>query len=166
MPDELQELKQRFVEAAGNFSQSFGAGRIIGQIFAHLYFCREPQTLADLMHHLGISKGSASMAVRQLEQWGAVSRIWIKGDRKDFYRANDEFGKIFRKALLDAIAQKIETSDALMNEMESAVASHRHSGAKKDPDWTFFERRLKRFKQFRDRAQWLWEKMIVNVLLK
>ena len=166
MPDELQELKQRFVEAAGNFSQSFGAGRIIGQIFAYLYFCREPQTLADLMHHLGISKGSASMAVRQLEQWGAVSRIWIKGDRKDFYRATDEFGKIFRKALLDAIAQKIETSDALVNEMETAVAVHRRSGVKRDPDWTFFERRLKRFKQFRDRAQWLWEKMIVNVLLK
>jgi DNA-binding transcriptional regulator GbsR (MarR family) len=89
-------ITRRFIEDAGNTTQALGVGRVIGQIFAYLYFSEESRTLDDMKGALGISKGSASMGVRQLEQWGAVQRVWVKGDRKDFYTANDYFGQIVR----------------------------------------------------------------------
>ena len=88
MPPELEQIRERFIETGGHITQSIGVGRVIGQVFAHIYFSPRPQTLDDLTRELHISKGAASMSVRQLEQWGAVRRVWVKGERKDYYEAN------------------------------------------------------------------------------
>ena len=112
----MSSVVQRFIEDAGRLTQSLGFGRVIGQIYAYLYFSRTPRCLADLQNALGISKGSASMGVRQLEQWSAVSKVWVKGDRKDYYAANDWFGQILKSALVDTIGKKMEIGRASCRE--------------------------------------------------
>jgi DNA-binding transcriptional regulator GbsR (MarR family) len=164
MQNELNELRQQFIELAGNSSQSLGVGRVIGQIFAHLYFSREPQSLDDLTEALGISKGSASMSVRQLDQWGALKKVWKKGDRKDYYEARDEWGRIARRAMLESVSRHIEETEAVLDHAQELMAAAGKKG--KDADWKFCQKRLKRFGQFRDRVQWVWEKVIQGVLVK
>jgi DNA-binding transcriptional regulator GbsR (MarR family) len=166
MNQELQSLRLRFIESAGHFTQSLGAGRVLGQIFAHIYFSRDPQSLDDLTRLLEISKGSASMAVRQLEQWGALRRMWIKGDRKDYYLATEEFGRIIRKALLDMIGRKMETSDGLLEEAQSLLQRRARNGHKSDEEWIFITQRVKKLQVFRDRTQGLWDSSILKMLLK
>ena len=166
MNAELQSLRQRFIESAGHFTQSLGAGRVLGQIFAHIYFSKDPQSLDDLTRLLEISKGSASMAVRQLEQWGALRRVWVKGDRKDYYVATDEFGRIIRKALLDMIGRKMETSDGLLEDAQALLQERARNGKKTDEDWAFMDQRVKKLQTFRDRAQGLWDSSILKMLLK
>ena len=166
MNAELQSLRQRFIESAGHFTQSLGAGRVLGQIFAHIYFSKDPQSLDDLTRLLEISKGSASMAVRQLEQWGALRRVWVKGDRKDYYVATDEFGRIIRKALLDMIGRKMETSDGLLEDAQALLQERTRNGKKSDEDWVFIDQRVKKLQTFRDRAQGLWDSSILKMLLK
>ena len=166
MNQELQSLRQRFIESAGHFTQSLGAGRVLGQIYAHIYFSKGPQSLDDLTRLLEISKGSASMAVRQLEQWGALRRVWVKGDRKDYYMATDEFGRIIRKALLDMIGRKMETSDGLLEDAQSLLQNRTRNGKSSDEEWLFMAKRVKRLQAFRDRAQGLWDSSILKMLLK
>ena len=166
MNPELQSLRQRFIESAGHFTQSLGAGRVLGQIYAHIYFSKDPQSLDDLTRRLEISKGSASMAVRQLEQWGALRRVWVKGDRKDYYMATDEFGRIIRKALLEMIGRKMETSDGLLEDAQALLQERTRNGKKADEDWAFIDQRVKKLQTFRDRAQGLWDSSIVKMLLK
>ena len=114
-------LIRRFIEEAGNTTQTLGVGRVIGQIYAYLYFSEPPRTLDDMKETLGISKGSASMGVRQLEQWDAVQRIWVKGDRKDYYTANDYFGRIVRNIMSDLMGKRLaslaQSLDAAENEL-------------------------------------------------
>ncbi|MFH0878904.1 MAG: hypothetical protein V2A34_04255 [Lentisphaerota bacterium] len=155
-------IRQRFVETAGHFTQSLGAGRVLGQVYTQVYFSREPQSLDDLTRDLEISKGSASMAVRQLEQWGALRRVWIKGDRKDYYEALDSLGKIIRKALLDMIGRKMEVGDSLLDQAEATLKQV----SKPDPDYEFLQTRIQRIRVFRDRTQRLWESSILTMLLK
>lgn len=166
MNPELQSLRQRFIESAGHFTQSLGAGRVLGQIYAHIYFSKAPQSLDDLTRRLEISKGSASMAVRQLEQWGALRRVWVKGDRKDYYVATDEFGRIIRKALLDMIGRKMETSDGLLEDAQALLQERMRNGKKTDEEWAFMDQRVKKLQLFRDRAQGLWDSSILKMLLK
>jgi len=166
MNQELQFLRRRFIESAGHFTQSLGAGRVLGQIFAHLYFSKDPQSLDDLTRLLEISKGSASMAVRQLEQWGALRRMWVKGDRKDYYLATDEFGRIIRKALLDMIGRQMETSDGLLDDAQSLLQERTRNGKKSDEDWVFITQRVKKLQAFRNRTQGLWDSSILKILLK
>jgi DNA-binding transcriptional regulator GbsR (MarR family) len=166
MNQELQSLRRRFIESAGHFSQSLGAGRVLGQIYAHIYFSKDPQSLDDLTRLLEISKGSASMSVRQLEQWGALRRVWVKGDRKDYYVATDEFGRIIRKALLDMIGRKMETSDGLLEDAQGLLQTRTRNGKSSDEEWLFMAQRVKRLQAFRARAQGLWDSSILKMLLK
>ncbi len=159
---DIEEIRRRFVEAAGHATQSFGGGRVIGQIFAHVYFSREPQSLDDLTEALGISKGGASMAVRQLEQWGALRRVWVKGDRKDYYQSTAEFGSVIRKALLDKIGREMESGNGLISE---AAAAAGNSGLSRE-DRDFLQSRVRRLQEFRDRAQRVWRSSLLRLLLR
>ena len=164
MQTPIDEVRAPFVELAGGATQSFGAGRVIGQIFAYLYLSPEARTLDDLTEALGISKGSASMSVRQLEQWGAVKKSWKKGDRKDYYEATEDWGKFMRKAMLDSIARHMERTDDVLSRTEDLLKQH--VAMKSSEDLKFVRKRIKRFMQFRERVQWIWDKMILGVLAK
>ncbi|OQA28909.1 MAG: MarR family protein [Verrucomicrobia bacterium ADurb.Bin345] len=166
MNAEAQEIRRRFVEAAGHLTQSLGGGRVIGQIFAHIYFSPEPQSLDDLTRSLHISKGGASMAVRQLEQWGALRRVWIRGDRKDYYEALDTLGYIVRRAFMDVIGRKMETSDGLLEDAEQALKPAKGGRAASDPEAEFMRRRVARLRLFRTRAQRVWDSSILKLLLR
>ena len=162
---ELTEIRRRFVEAGGNFTQSLGVGRVLGQIYAYMFFSPEPQTLDDLKEALGISKGAASMAVRQLAQWGAVRRVWVKGERKDYYEATDELGNIIRKALVDLVGRQMEVGDHLLDDVENMVSGKNRTG--KDTEETdFLRKRIQRLRAFRTRGQKLWQNSILRMFLK
>ena len=162
---DLQALREQFIQSAGHASQMLGFGRIIGQIYMHIYFAREPVSLDDLTRDLGISKGSASMAVRQLEVWGALRRISVKGDRKDYYEPRDEFGRIIRKAFIDLVGQRMETADQLFEHAEASL-NGKSKGDTADEELQFFKQRVGKLRDFRRRAQGLWESPVIRMLIK
>ncbi len=164
MTAELQQLRDRFIEVGGQITQSIGLGRVLGQVFAHIYFSPTPQGLNDLTQALEISKGAASMAVRQLMHWGAVQQVWVKGERKDYYEALTDFGSIIRRALLDQIGQRMETADALLTEAERLVPSLQKKAAS-DAE-AFMQERVHKLHAFRNRAQHIWDSSIIKLLLK
>lgn len=146
---------RRFIQEAGRATQTLGFGRVVGQIYAYLYFSHQARTLADLEADLGISKGSASMGVRRLEGWGAVRRIWRKGDRKDYYAAEIGIGKIIRRAVSDAYSLKM---DAVGDMLANAAEELPH-------DDEFIRERIEHLESFRERARKAYENPIVQHLL-
>ena len=166
MTDNPDLIRQRFIEATGHATQTFGFGRIIGQVYAHVYLSREPQSLDDLCDKLGISKGSASMVVRQLEQWSALRQVWVKGDRKDYYETTDAFGKIFRNALVEMVGRTMETTDGLLGEADTALGAKNGKNGKNAADLAFLRERIGRVRKFRDRAQGLWNSPVIRMLFK
>jgi DNA-binding transcriptional regulator GbsR (MarR family) len=179
-------LTRRFIEDAGNATQALGVGRCVGQIYAYLYFSEPPRTLDDMKEALGISKGSASMGVRQLEQWGAVQRIWVKGDRKDYYSANDYFGQIVKNVLsdmmgkrLESLSQSLDIADEELNGSNIAVAERAsHIGAKAEEgsfasnqqpttsNLPFLRGRVERLREFQTKVTKTWNNPIVKMMLK
>ncbi len=154
------------IEAAGHATQSLGVGRVLGQIFAYLYFSPEPRTLDDLTRALGISKGSASMGVRQLEQWGALEKIWIKGDRKDYYRARDTFGRIIKNMVRDLAGKRIESSAALLSEADQALSVKVKGNGRLSEEDKFVKERIDRIRAFQAKVQGMWDGVLLKVLLK
>ena len=164
-----QPLTRRFIEDAGNATQSLGVGRVVGQIYAYLYFSEPPRTLDDMKESLGISKGSASMGVRQLEQWGAVQRVWVKGDRKDYYTASDYFGSIIRNILADimgkrlaSLAQSLETAE---NEIGSASRA-KWTSAEQLGNSRFIRERVARLREFREKVEKTVNNPLIKIMLK
>jgi len=159
---ELNPLVRRFVEDAGALTQSFGVGRVIGQIYAYLYFSAEPRNLIDMQEALGISKGSASTGVRQIEQWGGVRKVWVKGDRKDYYVASDWFGQILKNAILDTVGKKMNGYASLLDDVEERM----NDLPAVDGDTEFFRERISHLRRFQKRTEGAWNNPLLKRLLK
>ncbi len=165
-------ITRRFIEDAGNTTQALGVGRVIGQIYAYLYFSEEPRGLEDMKEALGISKGSASMGVRQLEQWGAVQRVWIKGDRKDYYTANDYFGQIVRNIMTDlmgkrlmGLAASLDAAEAELNAADQTI-DLRHQTTALKTNHKFLKDRVQRLRAFQEKVNKTWNNPVVKMMLK
>ena len=153
-------IVRRFIEEAGNTTQSLGLGRVAGQLYAYLYFSNVPCNLADMQKALGISKGSASTTVRQLEQWGAVRKVWIKGDRKDFYEADTWFGKIIKNVVVDLVGKRMRSYADLLENIEKVLE------VEKNGDDEFVHNQLKKIKDFHGRVQNIWNNPFIKEMLK
>ncbi len=162
----VEEIRRQFIETAGNTTQSIGSGRILGQIFAYVYLSPAPRALDDMTRDLGVSKGSASMTVRQLEQWGALHRVWVKGERRDYYEASEDFGRFVRRALLDLVESRVQEAGQFLGEAEETLRSLNGRSKAEQAEVKFVRRRLQTLKKFRDRARWIWDKSIIRLLVK
>lgn len=112
---------------------------------------------------LGISKASASIGVRQLEQWAAVKKIWVKGDRRDYYRATTGFATIVRNAVADTIGKRIAAYDALFEETEAVLSPS--SAGDEDARGVFTEERMARLHRFYDLARRTAASPVIRALL-
>jgi DNA-binding transcriptional regulator GbsR (MarR family) len=112
-----------------------------------------------MQEHLGISKGSASMTVRQLGQWGAVRKVWVKGDRKDYYEANDWLGQILRNVLADTIGKRLAQPNSFsLSDNDGELDD---TGADAD----FIRSRLEHLQDFKARALKVWSNPLVKKLV-
>jgi DNA-binding transcriptional regulator GbsR (MarR family) len=163
---DLHPVVRRFVGEAGRLTQSFGIGRVVGQIYAYLYFAPAPQNLADLQEALGISKGAASMGVRLLEQWDAVRKVWVRGDRKDYYEANIWFGKILKNALVDTVAVKMSAYTTFLDEVAGELAPDKDAAPDGDGEAAFVRERLEHLRVFSRKARAAWTNPFLQRLLR
>lgn len=166
LPTRLQATRKKFIEAGGHTTQSFGFGRIIGQIYALLYLHPKPMCLDDIATELGVSKASVSISIRQLQAWSAVKRVWVKGDRRDYYEAETNFNNLLRNGLLEMIRKKLETAGGQLamaeNSMQEALAEI--NGDDREELETIAER-LQQAKRFHSRINGLLTNPLVDHLL-
>ena len=120
---------KEMIEAGSQICQVLGLPRSIGQIFGLLYLSTQPLSLSQMSSMLGISKGSASMGTRQLAAWGVIRKVWIPGDRRDYYEAIEDLGQIIRGSYNNHIKRKIESSKDRLKMLRCKFKDDLKSGA-------------------------------------
>ncbi len=138
MDKKLIEARDNFIESAGRTTQGFGLGRNIGQLYALLFFSPKPMSLDDMAGELKVSKGSVSTNVRELEKWGAVREVWIKGDRKDYYEAEVNFLKIIKEGILPFFRRKLDSSFVATAESKEIIHNNRKNFKSEDKELSLF----------------------------
>ena len=94
-PIGLPEAQDRFIGLWGEMGSAWGIPRTMAEVHALLYISGEPMNTDDVMARLRISRGNASMTLRTLCEWGIVSRVHNRGDRKEYFRAEQDVWKLF-----------------------------------------------------------------------
>jgi DNA-binding transcriptional regulator GbsR (MarR family) len=87
----MEELKKLIIELFSEIAKIYGLSKSVGAVYAILYLSDKPLTISDIMEELKISKGNVSMSLKKLEELGFVKKVWVKGDRKNYYTAIDGF---------------------------------------------------------------------------
>lgn len=74
-------------DVVGRLMEFWGFKRNMGRVWAVLYLSPDPLSADDLRTALQLSSGAVSMTLSELARWGVVRRVWIQGQRRDFYAA-------------------------------------------------------------------------------
>lgn len=106
-----------FVNSWGSMGVLWGINRSMARIHALLICTDEPMSLDQVAEKLNISRGNASMSLKELRNWGVIRRVFQSGDRKDYYVAEEDIWKMFflivgerKKREFDPALETIRTS--------------------------------------------------------
>ena len=99
MHETLTAVNDSTVTGLGRLARFFGFSDVMGRLYGTLLLSPEPLSLDDLGDTLEISKGSVSMNMRGLERWGMAKEVWVRGERRKFYKAESDMWQVIRNVL-------------------------------------------------------------------
>jgi DNA-binding transcriptional regulator GbsR (MarR family) len=118
MEIKVNRLKQQtedpldiFIKGWGRMGVCWGVGKMMAEIQALLYMSSTPLGLDEMSERLKTSRSNISLNVRALQDLGVVRKVIQPGDRRDYYTAETDLGKVARK--LAAAKKKRELDPAL-----------------------------------------------------
>lgn len=127
----LAAAKNLYIRRWGEMAASWGISRTMAEIHALLYLATEPLCTDDLMEQLAVSRGSASMNLRELVNWGLVQRIHRRGDRKEYFEAEKDVWAMFetitrerRRREIQPIVETIERCVTMIDQEKKAAPSN------------------------------------------
>ncbi len=84
-------------DVVGRLIEFWGFKRNMGRIWTVLYLSPDPLSADDLRHAFGLSSGAVSMTLSELARWGVVRKVWIQGERRDFYAAEVQLWRMISR---------------------------------------------------------------------
>ena len=120
MTPRLDHAQDIFIEGWGRMGPSWGISKMMGEIYGLLYLSAKPLTLEDMSDKLKTSRSNVSVNVRSLLDLGVVEKVIIRGERRDYYAAELEMGKV---AKLLALAKKRKELDPAMGIVDKAIGA-------------------------------------------
>ena len=162
--DNVNIARTRLVETGGRTSQDLGLGRIVGQVLVFLYLQPNECSLDVLERELGLSKASVSVAARQLESLGLVSRVWVKGERKKYYRSAENIASALQQGLLSIVRQKVEFFGS---ELDTSIGLLENASEQTEKeDLEFLTNRVRRASKLQKRLSRVLGNPLVRLLTK
>lgn len=87
---QLGEVEEAFVGLWRQMSSLWGISPTMAEIHGLLFFTGEALSMDEVMARLGISRGNASMNLRQLVEWGLLHPVHKRGDRRDYFESQQD----------------------------------------------------------------------------
>jgi DNA-binding transcriptional regulator GbsR (MarR family) len=106
-------------DAIGRLMEFWGFKRNMGRVWTLLYLSGHALTAQDLRDRLRLSAGAVSMTLTELGRWGVIRRIWMQGERKDYFVAETNLWKMITRVLAERERAEI---DVAIEAFEDALA--------------------------------------------
>ena len=117
----MDEVKKTIIELFSEIAKIHGLSKSVGEVYAVVFLSDKPLCIADIMEELGMSKGNVSMNLNKLEKIGFIKKVWIKGERKNYYESVDGFSsfKDIAKKKYDVISKACDRLEKLEGKLEN-----------------------------------------------
>lgn len=158
MDKTLRRSIDDFIQHWGEMGSVWGVNKVMGQLHALLIASPDPLTLDDMADSLGISRSNASMNIRELRAWGVVRKVFVRGDRKDYYVAEDNIWKLLTQIVKERKRREFEPTLEAMNRWLRDVPGVRDTlGDKEAETADVFVKRLSDMRGFLEAVDFLAE---------
>ena len=118
-----------FAQAFAETAQVLGLSRPAGQCFAAIWRTAQAPCADDLTVIAGLSRSNVSTALKELRDWGLISRVRAPGDRKEYFSADPDpwavvgtmMAAFHRRALSPALDRLIAAEEAAGGDARAAA---------------------------------------------
>lgn len=145
----VEDARDRFIEAWGNFGSAWGINRTMAQIHALLLLEPEPLSAEQVMERLNISRGNVNMNLRALMDWGLVVRQLRLGERREYFVADKDIWQVTRKVTRERKKRELAPLIDLLHELGEVGAGSNEPRARELHDSVT---RIRRFAGAADRV--------------
>lgn len=111
--------ENRFICEWGKLCTNWGVNKTMGQIHAVLLISHRPMCANQIMARLAMSSGNVNMNLKTLEKWHLIEKTHIDGERKDFYYAEKDLGKVFKIVVAERRKRELDPLIDLLKELEA-----------------------------------------------
>ena len=118
---EYKEAKEKFISTWGSLGTLWGINKAMAQIQALLFISTKPLSMEDIMDELKISRGNTSMNLRQLMDWGIVTKELIPGERKEFFTTEKDVQELARIIAKERSRREIQPVVKILKEVSSIL---------------------------------------------
>lgn len=113
------EAKIKFISTWGSLGTLWGINKAMAQIQALLFISTKPLSMEDIMEELQISRGNTSMNLRQLIDWGIVTKEIIPGERKEFFTTEKDVQELARVIAKERSRREIQPVIKVLKDVSS-----------------------------------------------
>jgi DNA-binding transcriptional regulator GbsR (MarR family) len=124
----LSPAASQFVESWGSLGVLWGLNRSMARIHALFLVTDEPVELDQVAKVLNISRGNASMCLKELRNWGVIQRVHKPADRQDYYVAEPDVWTTFFRI---AVERKKREFDPALNNLRHLLSEEDFSDSPK-----------------------------------
>ncbi|MEH0153823.1 MarR family transcriptional regulator [Limibacter armeniacum] len=113
------EAKERYLQAWGSLGSSWGVSRTMAQVHALLMISTQPVSTEEIMEELSISRGNVNMNVRALIDWGLAEKVFVPGERKEFFRTDKDITNLAVQVAKERKKRELEPILKVLSEVNS-----------------------------------------------
>lgn len=158
MASPIEESKALFVRRWGEMGPYWGISRTMAELHALLYVSTQPLCTDDVMEQLQISRGSASMNLRALQDWGLIRRVHQLGDRKDYFVSETDVWAMFETIAQQRKRREVEPIlEVIRRCHEMVAASDKVKPIDDDEEAAVYRERLENMLEFLETMSSLFE---------
>jgi HTH-type transcriptional regulator, glycine betaine synthesis regulator len=120
----------RVADAVGALMEAWGFKRNMGRLWTVLYLENRPLSAGEIGERLSLSAGAVSMLLGEMQEWGAVKKAWVPGERRDYFEPETSIWKLVSRVFRERELQWIHTAAEQFEAARQAVAAHPDDGAR------------------------------------
>jgi len=114
-----EDAKIKFVSTWGSLGSLWGINKAMAQIQALLFISTQPLSMEDIMAELQISRGNTSTNLRQLMDWGIVTKELIPGERKEYFTTEKDVQELTRIIAKERSRREIQPVIKVLHDVSS-----------------------------------------------
>lgn len=114
--DAIRAAQDQFILEWGRMSSSWGINRTMAQIHGLLFITGQAMSADEIVARLHISRGNASMNLRDLMDWGIVRRFRRPGERRDTYASESDPWQMFARVARERKRRELDPTAGAIRE--------------------------------------------------
>jgi len=128
----LWESEVIVTDLIGRLIEFWGFKRNMGRVWAILYLSPESMTAADIRDRLQLSTGAVSMTLSELSRWGVVKKLWVVGERRDYFTAELGLWKMISRVMQEREGGEISAAIEALERALASLAQHDASASEEE----------------------------------